>query len=198
MITRFLRKRKARLWARWVRDSIDQALALSRYDVRRDRLSLTGKSLRLAIAWRARHVHPWDRDLKEDKRAIRWVDQTFADTVAALEELFITLPEVDVIDLKVLEADEKSDGILMMGSVSRSEFETWHPSSIPMRLRLLGVSYNLVDKHFEPLVPVHTEHEIPGFELAALHRSGSSENVHPGEVGRGPPQTWHQDKAGPH
>ncbi len=198
MITRFLRKRKARLWARWVRDSIDQALALSRYDVRRDRLSLTGKSLRLAIAWRARRVHPWDRDLKEDKRAIRWVDQTFADTVAALEELFITLPEVDVIDLKVLEADEKSDGILMMGSVSRSEFETWHPSSIPMRLRLLGVSYNLVDKHFEPLVPVHTEHEIPGFELAALHRSGSSENVHPGEVGRGPPQTRHQDKAGPH
>ena len=196
MITRFLRKRKARLWARWLRDSIDKALALSRYDVRRDGLSLMGKSFRLAIAWRARHVHPWD--LEEDKRAIRVVDQTFADTIAALEELFITLPEVDVIDLKVLEADEKRDGILMMGSVSRNEFETWHPSSIPMRLRLLGVSYNLVDKHLEPLVPVHTEHEIPGYELAALHRSGSSENLHPGEAGRGPPQTWHQDKAGPH
>jgi hypothetical protein len=198
MITRFLRKRKARLWARWLRDSIDKALALNRYDVRRDRLSLMATSFRLTIAWRARHVHPWDRDLKEDKRATRLVDQTFADTIAALEELFITLPEVDVIDLKVLEADEKSDGILMSGSVSRNEFETWHPSSIPMRLRLLGVSYNLVDKHFEPLVPVHTEHEIPSYELAALHRSGSSENVHPGEVGRGPPQTWHQDKAGPH
>lgn len=197
MITRFLRKRKARLWARWVRDSIDQALALSRYDVRRDRLSLIGKSFRLAIAWRARHVHPWDRDLQEDKRAIRMVDQTFADTIAALEELFITLPDVDVIDLKVLEPDEKN-GILMIGSVARNEFETWHPSSIPMRLRLLGVRYNLVDKHFEPLVAVHTEHEMPGFELAAMHRSGSSENVHAGEVGRGPPQTWHQDKAGPH
>lgn len=198
MITRFLRKRRARLWARWLRDSIDKALALNRYDVRRDRLLLMAKSFRLTIAWRARRVHPWDRDLQEDKRAIRLVDQTFADTIAALEELFITLPEVDVIDLKVLEADEKKDGILLMGSVSRSEFETWHPSSIPMRLRLLGVSYNLIDKHFEPLIPVHGEHELPGYELAALHRSGSSENVHPGEVGRGPPQTWHQDKAGPH
>jgi hypothetical protein len=197
MITRFLRKRKARLWARWLRDSIDKALALNRYDVRRDRLSLMAKSFRLTIAWRAWQVHPWDRDLKEDKRAIRLVDQTFADTIAALEELFITLPEIDVIDLKVLEADEKKDGILMMGSVARNEFETWHPSSIPMRLRLLGVSYHLVDKYFEPL-PVHTEHEIPGYELAALHGSGSSENVHSDEVGRGPPQTWHQDKSGPH
>ena len=73
MITRFLRKRKARLWARWLRDSIDKALALSRYDVRRDGLSLMETSFRLKIAWRARHVHPWDRDLEEDKRASRLV-----------------------------------------------------------------------------------------------------------------------------
>ena len=92
--------------------------------------------------------------MEPDKKALRLVEQTFADTAAALEGLFVALPEVDFIDFKVLEVDEKKPGILMSGSVSRSEFEAWHPSSIPMRLRLLGVNFNLVDTHLEPLVPV--------------------------------------------
>jgi hypothetical protein len=199
VVSRFLRKRRARLWARWVRESIESALALKRYDVRHDGLPLTGMSFRLAISWRARNVHPWDRDLADDKKAHQLAEQTFADTAAALEQLFIALPDVDLIDLKVLEADEKKHGILMSGSVSRNDFDAWHPSSIPMKLRLLGVNFNLVDTHLEPLVATGSEHEISGYEIDARNLAkGSSESVRPDELRRGPPQAWHQDKAGPH
>jgi hypothetical protein len=199
MVSRFLRKRRARLWARWVRDSVGSVLALKRYDVRDDGLSLMGMSFRLAIAWRARHVHPWDRDLADDKKALRLAEQTFADTAAALEQLFIALPEVDFIDLRVFEADERKHGTLMSGSVSRNDFNAWHPSSIPMRLRLLGVNFSLVDTHLEPLVATSSDHEISGYEVDARNwAKRSSESVRSGELGRGPPQAWHQDKAGPH
>ena len=64
------------------------------------------------------------------------VEQTFSDTEAALERLLVTLPEADVIDLRVFETDTRERETLMSGSVSRSEFETPHPSSVSMRLKL--------------------------------------------------------------
>jgi hypothetical protein len=199
MVSRFLRKRRARLWAGWVRDSVNRVLALKRYEVRDDGLSLTGMSFRLAISWRARSVHPWDRDLADDKKSIRLTEQTFADTAVALEQLFVALPEVDLIDLKVLEADKTKHGILMSGSVSRNDFNAWHPSSIPMRLRLVGLNFNLVNTRLEPLVATGSEHEIAGDEIDARNwAKGPSESVRSDELGRGPPQAWHQDKAGPH
>lgn len=42
---------------------IEYALALhARNEVRRDGLTLTKTSSQLVIEWRARDVHPWDRD----------------------------------------------------------------------------------------------------------------------------------------
>ena len=198
MITRFLRKRKARLWARWLRDSIDKALALNRYDVRRDRLSLMATSFRLTIAWRARHVHPWDRDLKEDKRATRLVDQTFADTFAALDRLFTALPEVDVIDIRVMEPDSRSHGTLLKGIVSREDFKTYQMPSPTMRLRLLGINYNLVNSRLEPIAPSRAEREIPFSEIAARHLDGSFESDPSSEPEKEPHPGWHRGKAGPH
>jgi hypothetical protein len=198
MKTRFFGKLSAGLRARWLGGSIDKALAVNRYEVRPDRLLLEGTSFRLAITWRTRGIHPWDGDLAADRKALRMVKQTFSDTLAALDRLFMALPEVDVIDLRVLEADARKHGVLLNGLISRRDFEACRLSSPAMRLRLLGLNFNLVNSRFEPLVPSCSDYEIPSSEINARHRGGSVESAHSSEVGTGPPQTWHQDKAGPH
>ena len=198
MMTLFLGKLSAGLRARWLRGSIDKALAVNRYEVRPDGLSLEGTSFRLAITWRARDIHPWDGDLAADNRALRLVEQTFSDNLAALERLFVALPEVDVIDLRVLEADARKHGTLLNGLISRREFETCQLSSPAMRLRLLGLNFNLVNSRLEPLAPSCSEPEIPSSEINARHRSVSFESSNSSELGRGPPQARHQDRLGPH
>ena len=62
-MARFFGRLSAGLRARWLRRSIDQALALNHTEVRSDGLCAEGISLRLTISWRARNIHPWDRDL---------------------------------------------------------------------------------------------------------------------------------------
>jgi hypothetical protein len=160
MIVRLLGKFNSRLRAGWLHRCIDQALGLNRTQVRPDGLRPEDISLRLAISWRVRDLHPWDRDLVGDRRALRLVEQTFSDTEAALERLFVLLPEIDVIDLRVLEADARRDELLMSGSIVRREFETWHPSSTVMRLKLLGLNVNVVNSRFEPLDTASSERNI--------------------------------------
>lgn len=193
MIARFFGKLSATLRSRRLRGSIDNALAGNRYEVRRDRLLLVETSFRLAITWRARGVHPWDGDLAVDRKAVRVVEQTFSDTLAALERLFVALPDVDVIDLRVLEADAGKQGVLLNGLISRSEFEACRLSSPAMRLRLLGLNFNLVNSRLEPLVPSCSEQEIPSSEINLRHRGGSIESAHSSGLGTRPAQAWHQD-----
>ncbi len=197
-IARFSRKLSASLRARWLRRSIDRALVLSRYEVRSDFLSVEKLTFRLAISWRARGIHPWDGDLAPDRKARRLVQQTFTDTLAVLDRLFTALPEVDVIDLKVQEQDARKHGTLFRGSISRREFETARQSSPLMKLRELGVSYNLANWRLEPLAPSNSEHELPDSEMNAGPWDRSFESAHPGGRGKGAPHEWHQDKARPH
>jgi hypothetical protein len=196
-MARFFARLSAGLRARWLRRSIDQALALNHTEVRSDGLCAEGISLRLTISWRARNIHPWDRDLGGDRRALRVVEQTFSDTQAALERLFMALPEVDVIDLRVMETEAGKQGTLLSGSVSRRDFETWRPSSIAMRLRLLGINYSLVNSRFEPINPSCSEHELANSGISA-RPSRESYQIAGGanEPGEASPHSY--DKAGPH
>jgi hypothetical protein len=194
----FLRKLSAGLRARWLRGSIDKALALSRYEARPDGLELEGTSFNLAISWRPRGIHPWDSDMTVDRKAARLVEQTFTDTLAALERLFIALPEIDVIDLKVLEADTRKHGILLSGSISQREFDACRVLSPAMRLRLLGVNYNLVNSCLESLAPSCSKHETTGSGINALPGGQSFDSAQSGDLGKEPPQVWHQGKIGPH
>jgi hypothetical protein len=180
---RFFPNLSVALRSRWLRRSINKALALGRYDVRKDVLVPAQASFRLAVSWRAREVHPWDRDLSGDRRDARLVEQTFRDTQEALQRLFTILPEVDCIDVNVLPADTSKQEPLIRGSVARTEFETWKPASIAMRFRLLGLRYNLVGSRLEPLDGVEAE---PSIGAAAAADSVSASH------------TWHHDKAGPH
>jgi hypothetical protein len=191
-MARWLVNLGARWRARWLRNSIERALAINRQQVRPDGLQIATTSFRCAISWRARDVHPWDCDLTGERRALRLMEQTLSDTEAALEGLFATLPEVDEIDMRVLEGGAGKCGTLMSGSISRGDFEKCHPASTAMRLRLVGVKYNLIGSRFEPLAHSSLEAATPegGIGAPTQHRSGAYEE--------GSLPAWHQHKAGPH
>ena len=71
------------------------------------------------------------------------------DADAALERLFATLPEIDVIEFKMLEPN--SGASILSGTVTRSESMNVRAPSSGMRLKQLGVTYRLQNWRFEPL-----------------------------------------------
>lgn len=127
------------------RRRIARALALNRRgEVRRDGLRIIEASMRLKVQWRARLIHPWDRDLPTDITARLLVEQSFADTEAALDRLFSILPEVDSIELTVL--DPVSDQKIMTGIVHRSDVEAARCfASVKMRMRESGIDFRFTD-----------------------------------------------------
>jgi hypothetical protein len=147
--------RKLDLWR--FRRSVEDALALHhRGEVRNDGLKLDGVYSHLEIRWHAREIHPWDRDLLHGSRKqAAFAEQAFADTEAAILRLFEKLPHVDVIDLSVLEP--ASEALIAAGTVHRSELSgrRTHLLSVGMRLRDIGVHYNLAAEMRHPgtLVP---------------------------------------------
>jgi hypothetical protein len=131
---------------------IERALALHmRGEVRSDGLDPINLTTQLLIEWRARDVHPWDRDLLSPaRRAAAFVQQSLADTKAAIHRLFDVLPQVDVIALRVL--DQTSEAVIISGTVSRRAASARDESlSIGMRLLYLGLTYHSAGSLFEPL-----------------------------------------------
>jgi hypothetical protein len=153
--------RKLDLW-RYHR-CIKQALALHlRGEARRDGLTVDNVSSRLEIRWRARDIHPWDRDLAKYEREVMFTEQALADTEAAVYRLFERLPQVDVIELSVLEP--KSETQIATGTVHRSDLNAARPDllSVGMRLREVGVTYR-----FAPPEKVDSTANIPMGDLCA-------------------------------
>ena len=127
------------------------ALALNkRGEVRSDGLSLIYFQNRLQIEWRARDVHPWDRDLPPARTARLFAEQCLTDADTAIQRLFAEFPEVDVIDFRVL--DLKSQAGILCGAIRRTEAMSVRAPSAGMRLKQLGVRYRLQNWRFEPLV----------------------------------------------
>jgi hypothetical protein len=101
------------------RKAIQRALNLqTRGEGRCDGLTLTKASHYLEIEWRARDVHPWDRDSEWEQRESLFAEQSMADTDLALSRLFNELPEVDVIEFAVTHAE--TDQRILAGKVERS------------------------------------------------------------------------------
>jgi len=147
-----LRKVRAGWKLRRLRSLLDSALALHhRGEVRTDSLSLVDYSMKLTVTWRARHIHPWDRDLAEELIASRLVDQTLHDAEDAVERIFSAFPEAGSLDVSVFECDPESNRVIMSGLVMRSELGRSVAASIGMRLRMLGINYRLVNQRFEAI-----------------------------------------------
>ena len=116
ILARYLQKLK--IWNH--RRSIHRALALHlRGEVRSDGLALIKAHNRLEIQWRARDIHPWDRDLSTGRDPLMFFEQSLADTEAAVSRLFEALPETDVIDLAVMAP--ASETVIIAGTVHRSK-----------------------------------------------------------------------------
>ena len=131
---------------------IQRALALHhRGEARKDGLTPTNITTHLEIEWRARDVHPWDRCLLSPaERAAAFVKQALADTEAAIRRLFATLPNVDVITLKVL--DRRLENVIISGTVSRPGAVSRNDDlSTGMRLSCLGLTFHSAGCEFEPL-----------------------------------------------
>ena len=118
---------------------IKKALAL-RGAVRNDGLTLHGALTRLEMTWSARNVHPWDMWDAPEKKAELMLRQAMEDTEAAINRLFENLPQVDAIDVTVLEPESKN--VMMAGTVRRRA-SAQAGSSVKMRLMNWGIRFDL-------------------------------------------------------
>ena len=108
-------------------------------------LMLSGHCLKLE--WRARDIHPWNRDLPLAEQAELFSEQALQDTDVALIRLFRGLPEIEQIEFQVLKPDGFGD-VILAGIVDRERaLEPEQPISLRMRLRMLGVTYQMADDH---------------------------------------------------
>jgi hypothetical protein len=132
------------------RRNIEWALALHRRgEVRDDGLRATRVSNHLEIEWTARNIHPWDRGQPWDSGFL-FVDQSLADTDAAVTRLFEALPQVDVIMLRIF--DPSSGAAIIAGTVYRSAAsDVSRNISVRMRLNRWGLRFRSTGLSLEPL-----------------------------------------------
>jgi len=82
--------------------------------------------------------------------AAAFVEQSLADTEAAIRRLFQALPHVDTITVRVF--DETSKAVIISGTVARPDTSARDEKlSIGMRLGYLGVTYHSAGSLFEAL-----------------------------------------------
>jgi hypothetical protein len=114
-----------------------------------DILAIDRFSIRLDVKWFARDVHPWDRDLPPRLQAELFTNQCLEDVEAVIPRLFEQLPEIDVLEIGVLQRD--SSIRIVGGIVHRTDLVTQSGSSVGMRLRTLGINYRRAGLEFETI-----------------------------------------------
>jgi hypothetical protein len=132
---------KARSRLRW-RHRLTAALRLEiRGAVAHDQLKVKRCTTQLEIEWFARELHPWDRDLSPDQQTKMFVDRAVVDTVAAIEQLFEDVPEIDDLNVRVWDRTPPGEPLLF-GTVSRAELEECPEHCSPMmKLKSLGLVF---------------------------------------------------------
>jgi hypothetical protein len=117
--------------------------------VRNDILVIDRFSIRLDVQWFARDVHPWNRDLPPCQQAELFTNQCLEDVEAVIPRLFEQLPEIDVLEIGVLQRGSRTR--VMGGTIHRTDLVTQSGSSVGMRLRTLGINYRRTDSQFEAI-----------------------------------------------
>ena len=125
-----------------IRSLVNRSLALwPRGGVVNDRLVLHKVSGQLQLEWHARAVHPWDRDLPACRQLEAYFEQAVADTNFAIPRIFQKLPEIDVIEIRVLDTQDPTKNLLA-GVVTREDALAADLSYSPkMRLKMMGIQY---------------------------------------------------------
>ena len=143
----------ASFWHGGIQPLVLKALKLKpRGGIANDVLVLNRVSGQLQLEWRARDVHPWDRDLPPDRQTELFLEQALRDTDVAILKLFQTLPEIEQIAIRVFDAHD-STKVILEGMVTREDaLATDTSGSLRLRLRMLGIQYSrIVDGQLEPL-----------------------------------------------
>ena len=129
---------------------VHRALALPpRGGVAKDILLLKQLFVHLRVEWFARDVHPWDRDLSKERQAELFTQQCLEDVDAAIPRLFKELPEIDVVEIGVL--DRESNAKIITGVVNRENARASADLSLAMRLNAIGVNYRRSNLRLEPI-----------------------------------------------
>lgn len=129
--------------------AIEYALSLSwKNEVRADGAVLVSVSAlqevqethTLAIKWKARYIHPWDRmrNCSDEEQFELFHMQCFSDTEAILFKLFESLPGIEAIRFSVIRPDHGEQ--LLSGTVERSALKrVGDGASTIGRLRQMGI-----------------------------------------------------------
>ncbi|TMB00906.1 MAG: hypothetical protein E6J70_09260 [Deltaproteobacteria bacterium] len=134
------------------RRMVTKALAVgSRGFIANDVLLLSKLSTQVQVEWRTRDVHPWDRNVPPDQRAELFREQTLHDTDAAILRFFQLLPDLDAIEIRVLEPHAPNRLILAGAVARRDAMATRSLSSPGMRLKTMGIKFRTNGGHLEPL-----------------------------------------------
>lgn len=139
------------LMRRGIRSLVNRSLSLRpRGGVVNDRLVLHKLSGQLQLEWHARAIHPWDRDLPTYRQVEAYFEQAVADTDLAIRRTFQRLPEIDVIEIRVLDTQDPTK-IILAGVVTREDALAADLSYSPkMRLLMMGVQYaKMTGPHLE-------------------------------------------------
>src|SRR5260221_14703491 len=130
------------LMRRGIRSLVNRSIALwPRGGVVNDRLVLHKLSGQLQLEWHARAVHLWDRDLPTYRQVEAYFEQAVADTDFAIRRIFQRLPEIDVIEIRVLDTQDPTK-IMLAGVVTREDALAPDQSYSPkMRLKMMGIQY---------------------------------------------------------
>ena len=137
-----MKKLISSLMRQGIRSLVNRSLALwPRGGVVNDRLLLHKLSGQLQLEWQARAVHPWDRDLPTCRQLEAYFEQAVADTDFAIRRMFQRLPEIDVIEIRVLDTQDPTK-IMLAGVVTREDALAADLSYSPkMRLKMMGIQY---------------------------------------------------------
>jgi hypothetical protein len=134
-----------------LRDLIIRALAFNKSSASDDTLRLNRLTGRLQLEWQAREIHSCDRDTSLQRQAELFCEQAIRDTDVAIVNLFQVLPEIEAIAVRVVEPHAAKRTILAGTVIREDVFASQLPSSPRMRLKMLGIRYQIVDGHLEAL-----------------------------------------------
>ena len=133
-----------------IRQTVSRALSLKpRGGIGNDGLVVRSLSARLRVELLARRIHPWDRDRPANERAELFVQQCLEDVSTAIPELFRAMPEID--DLEVAVLDPRDRTVLIAGVVNRKDVLASKALSPGMKLRAMGLVYRRDNSGFEPI-----------------------------------------------
>lgn len=167
-----LKRRLRKVEVRRHKKKVEDALALNRRgEGRRDGLTLEAVCQRVDVRWRARRLHPWDRNLPSSERELAFEQQTLTDIEAAILRLFERLPHIDALQICVL--GPKSETAIVEGTVHRSDLAEVRPLlSVGMRLRDLGLRYRFFQPEERHSATATAEETAAGERGAGEHEAG--------------------------